>query len=195
MPSKKVNKEINNGRLCKSCANTFPLIQSSHLTNHSQRTAQVLAKEIEIKDKYIVELETGAEALMEQIQYWKNKDRSKIGNTKMLSMKEVATKLSLTLLAGQNNLWRSRNSVFTITDNNFSIPNSSATKESNNPLDLIMIINECSFPEAILWLNEQFGEEVTVQMTINATREMIRNTPVPKITFPQSYEDKWPNVQ
>lgn len=126
---------------------------------------------------------------MQQPEHRRNKDRSKVNNTNKLSMQALATKLGLTPLGGQNNQWRSLNSVnsvFIITGNSFTILNSSVFKVSTNPLDLVMIVHECSFPEAILWLNEQFGQEVAVQAADYATREMIRNTPASKFNLAQT---------
>ncbi|MDJ0744887.1 MAG: DUF3991 domain-containing protein [Xenococcaceae cyanobacterium MO_167.B27] len=58
-----------------------------------------------------------------------------------------------------------------------------------------MYLNNCDFKESVAWLNDRFGEGVTIEAVTYKTREIIKEKPVLEFTPPVPSESKWQEVR
>jgi Plasmid recombination enzyme/Protein of unknown function (DUF3991) len=167
-------------------------------------TVKALAKQVEIRDKSLVQMEVGREALTERLKYWQHKYQ-KLTSTSTLSMQTIARELGLVPIDTQNNQWSNHQHTLTITDTSFCLVSSISTnatslssfltaKERVNPLELVMLINDCNSEDAALWLCDRYGEGEAIAMANDHLKEIIKNTSmgkVPQFTPPESDENLW----
>jgi Plasmid recombination enzyme len=161
-----------------------------------KKTAKSLSKMLEQKEYKIVELETGVDALQQKLQYWQDKDQQRQKHLKSVQIpiiKEVLQALGAVPIAidAKGELWQIGNCIIKITDTGFSMPNSGVTREGNNPLEIVMALEQCSFEDALVWCNEYCGEDITNQIVQEHTRAIIQNKPVHKFSPPPADNNYW----
>jgi Plasmid recombination enzyme len=163
-----------------------------------EQTAKYLSKQLEAKEYRSFELETSLEASEQKLDYWQQKYENLTKNTEPVSMQAVAYELGLSSIAeeGKQEKWGNYEQVFKITDTSFSLLNSATdVTQSSSVLDLVMQVNDCDFREAIIWLNDRFGETVALRAVDYYTREIIKQEVAPKFKLPVSDKKNWQQIQ
>ncbi|WGV29062.1 MobV family relaxase [Halotia branconii] len=136
-----------------------------------EATAKALAKENELLQKRVQELEQQTEQLRD------------------LALEDVAWELGLNR---ERQRWHGQNHIINIDGSKFSELDPSSSLEGNGAIDLVMHVNECNFRQAIAWLNDCFGEagaeRAALAQARKVTAEIIQSEPRP--TFQLRVEDK-----
>ena len=183
-------------------------------------TAKALSKQLERQDWQSVELEVKTDTLEQEVQFWKEKylALSKLSDktAQSLPLWAVAYELGLSPVEAKSGQWCNHEHKLKITDTEFSNlqsnrPNSNQAKQSTqseqsnqsnqlkersgSEIDLVMLVNNCNFNQAVAWINDRFGEVVAHKSLEHFAKEVIKTTPVPKFTLPSSDESRWQSVR
>ncbi len=134
----------------------------------------------------------------------------------------VAYELGLSPVDAKSGQWCNHEHKLKITDTEFSNlqsdrPNSKQAKQptqseqseqseqsnqsnqlkerSGSEIDLVMLVNNCNFNQAVAWINDRFGEIVAHKSLERFAKDVIKTTPVPKFSPPSSDESRWQSVR
>jgi hypothetical protein len=158
-----------------------------------ERTVKALSKQLEVKDRHNFALETGVEALEQQLQYWQQKYQNLI-NTERISLQAIAYELGLIPIEGKPDQWRHHQHILKITDTSFATLPPSSPKKGSSEIDLVMLVLDCTFEEAVIWLNECFGEAAMCQSVDSHAREIVKTAHEAKFSPPLANKDQWLQV-
>ncbi len=89
--------------------------------------------------------------------------------------------------------WQQENHIINITGSKFY--DWQHLKGGGGAIDLVMHINQCNFKQAVAWLNDRFGEGVTLQAATYKTKEVIQTEQLRQFVPPTLSEDKWQQVK
>lgn len=89
--------------------------------------------------------------------------------------------------------WKHENHTINITGSKFY--DWQHLKGGGGAIDLVMHVNHCNYKQAIVWLNDRFGESATLTAVTYQTRETIQKEPLPQFVPPAIDENKWQQVK
>lgn len=154
-----------------------------------KRTAKKLAKDKEVLQGRIRDLETKVNIQKKERENWKNKYTDIANKVRDLPLEKVAYELGLEPDPKDKHKWQNEHQIINITGRKFY--DWKHLCGGGGAIDLVMHSNECDFKQAVAWLNDRFGEGATLEAVTYKTREIIQTSPVPKFTPPVPEESKW----
>ncbi len=158
-----------------------------------ERTAKALAKEKEVLQQRIRDLETEAHAQRQEVQHWKTKYLYLANKVRDLPLEQVAHELGLDPDPKDKHKWKNSDHIINITGSKFY--DWKERRGGGGAIDLAMHVNQCDFKQAVAWLNDRFGESAMLTATSYHARELAQKEPVPKFTSPVQDADKWQQVR
>ena len=159
----------------------------------AERTALALSRELERKEKRILELERLAEASAQKTQSWQKKYQELAAKVRDVALEQVAYELGLEPDPKDKHKWQHENHIINITGSKFS--DWQHLKGGGGAIDLVMHVNGCDFKQAVAWLNDRLGEGVTLTATTYKTREIIQTEQLRPFIPPVQDESKWQIVK
>lgn len=154
-----------------------------------ERTAKALAKEKEVLQQRLDDLESIVRAQKSEVETWKTKYTDLANKVRDLPLEQVAHELGLDPDPLDKHKWKHENHIINITGSKFY--DWQHLKGGGGAIDLVMHVNECDFKQALAWLNDRFGEVATLTATTYKTREIIQTEQLQPFMTPNQEEDKW----
>ena len=158
-----------------------------------KRTAQALAKEKEVLQQRLRDLETRVHTQNRELENWKTKYTELADKVRDFPLEKVAYELGLNPDPKDKHKWQNEHHSLNITGSKFY--DWKELKGGGGAIDLVMYINECDFKQSVVWLNDRFGEGATIEAVTYNTREIIKEKPVLEFTPPVPEESKWQSVK
>lgn len=117
------------------------------ITNSIQieQTTRALARELERKEKRILELKQKAEAVEQKAQTWKKKYEDLADKVRDIPLEKVADELGLDPDPKDKHKWIHENHIINITGSKFY--DWQHLKGGGGAIDLVMHINQCDFKQ------------------------------------------------
>ncbi len=159
----------------------------------ARRTAKALAKEKSVLQQRLIEAETRIKTQNKEIEKWKTKYADIANKMRDLSLAKVAYELGLDPDPKDKHKWQNQHHIINITGSKFY--DWKQTTGGGGAIDLVMHVNECDFKQSVAWLNERFGEGLTLEAVTYKTREIIQKEPVLEFTPPVPDQSKWQAVR
>ena len=154
-----------------------------------KRTATALAKEKEVLQQRLRDLEVRVHTQNRELENWKTKYTELANKVRDLALEKVAYELGLDPDPKDQHKWLNEHHIINITGSKFY--DWKHLKGGGGAIDLVMHANQCDFKQAVAWLNDRFGEGATLEAVTYKTREIIQTEPVLKFTPPVPEESKW----
>lgn len=156
-----------------------------------EATAKRLARDNEALQKRITELEQSNQ----QLRYQLNRT---VDHLRDLPLDDVAWHLGLIHENIGSGRWKGHGCIINIDNSKFYDFAPLKDKGGGGAIDLVMHVNGCNFKQAVVWLNDRFGEEgmqrtVTHHARIRAS-ELVEKEPAPQFIKPQADENQWEEV-
>ena len=158
-----------------------------------KRTASALAKEKEVLQQRLRDLETKIHTQNRELENWKTKYTDIANKVRDLPLDKVAYELGLDPDPKDKHKWQNEHHIINITGSKFY--DWKHMKGGGGAIDLVMHVSECDFKQAVAWLNDRFGEGATLEAVTYKTREIIHSRPVLEFTPPVPEESKWQSVK
>ncbi|MHC5771414.1 MAG: MobV family relaxase [Nostoc sp.] len=150
-----------------------------------EATAKALALENELFDRRIKELEA-------QVAFWQQQTQQ----LRDLALEDVAWELGLDY---ERERWRGHGHIINIDGPKFYDFAPEHSKGSGGAIDLVMHVNQCNFRQAVVWLDERFGEAGVERAAIahvkNRAADIIQTEPRPQFTPPVEDKANWSAVE
>jgi Toprim-like/Protein of unknown function (DUF3991) len=147
-----------------------------------ERTAKALAKEKEVLQQRLSDLESTVHAQKREIENWKTLYTDVANKVRDLPLEQVAYELGLDPDPKDKHKWQHENHIINITGSKFY--DWQHLKGGGGAIDLVMHVNSSDFKQAVAWLNDRLGEGAMLTATSYHAREIAQNEPVPKFTPP-----------
>ena len=154
-----------------------------------EQTALALARELERKEKRILELELLAKEQSQLVQSWKSKYQELADKVRDIPLEQVAYELGLDPDPKDQHKWQHENHIISITGSKFY--DWQHLKGGGGAIDLVMHVNQCDFKQAVAWLNDSVGEGATLQAATYKTKEIIQTEQLRPFITPTVDESKW----
>jgi 5S rRNA maturation endonuclease (ribonuclease M5) len=158
-------------------------------SKQAEQTASALALDLERSRQQILELERQALAAEQKAQTWQKKYQELADKVRDVPLEKVADELGLDPDPKDKHKWQHENHIINITGSKFY--DWQHLKGGGGAIDLVMHINSCDFKQAVAWLNDRFGEGVTLQATTYKTKEIIQTEQLCPFIPPTIDESKW----
>ncbi len=158
-----------------------------------KRTASALAKEKEVLQQRLRDLETRVHTQNKELENWKTKYTELADKVRDFPLEKVAYELGLNPDSKDKHKWENKHHSLNITGSKFY--DWKELKGGGGAIDLVMHINDCDFKQSVAWLNDRFGEGATLEAVTYKTREIIKEKPVLEFTPPVLSESKWQSVK
>jgi hypothetical protein len=158
-----------------------------------ERTAKVLAKEKEVLQQRLGDLESKVNAQNRELENWKTKYTDLAARVRDLPLEQVAHELGLDPDPKDKHKWIHENHIINITGSKFY--DWQHLKGGGGAIDLVMHVNQCDFKQAVAWLNDRLGEGAMLTATSYHAREIAKTEPVIKFIPPVQEESKWQQVK
>jgi len=158
-----------------------------------EQTALALSRELERKEKRISLLKRQAEVAEQVAQSWQKKYQELADKVRDISLEQVAYELGLDPDPKDKHKWQNENHIINITGSKFY--DWQYLKGGGGAIDLVMHVNSSDFKQAVVWLNDRFGEGAMLTATSYHAREIAKTEPVTKFTPPVQEESKWQQVK
>ena len=158
-----------------------------------ERTAKALAKEKEVLQQRLDDLEFKVHSQKRELENWKALYTDLANKVRDLPLEQVAYELGLDPDPLDKHKWKHENHTINITGSKFY--DWQHLKGGGGAIDLVMHVNSCDFKQAVAWLNDRFGEGAMLTATSYHAREIVQNEPVPKFTPPVQEESQWQIVK
>ena len=158
-----------------------------------EQTALALSRELERKEKQILELKQKAEAAEQKALVWQKKYQELADKVRDISLEQVADELGLDPDPKDKHKWQHENHIINITGSKFY--DWQHLKGGGGAIDLVMHVNQCDFKQALAWLNDRFGEGATLTAATYKTKEIIQTEQLRPFIPPTLSEDKWQQVK
>ncbi|MGK7949772.1 MAG: MobV family relaxase [Xenococcaceae cyanobacterium] len=158
-----------------------------------KRTAQALAKEKEVLQQRLRDLEIRVHNQNRELENWKTKYTELASKVRDLPLEKVAYELGLNPDPKDKHKWQNEDHIINITGSKFY--DWKHTLGGGGAIDLVMHVNDCDFKQSVAWLNDRFGEGATLDAVTYKTREIIQTSPVLEFTPPVPEESKWQSVK
>ncbi|MGK7893488.1 MAG: MobV family relaxase [Xenococcus sp. (in: cyanobacteria)] len=158
-----------------------------------KRTAQALAKEKEVLQQRLRDLEIRVHTQNRELENWKTKYTELANKVRDFPLEKVAYELGLNPDPKDKHKWQNEHHIINITGSKFY--DWKELKGGGGAIDLVMHINECDFKQSVAWLNDRFGEGATLEAVTYKTREIIKEKPVLEFTPPVPESSKWQEVR
>lgn len=143
------------------------------------------------------EMEQTAQALalkVEQLEASNSQLNAQVNQLRDLPLDEVAWHLGLDK---NKNRWKGHNHNITIDKSSFY--DFAHERGGGRAIDLVMQVRQCSYQEALVWLNARFGESGMLQAVTHHARlqaiEIAQTSPAPVFQPPQPDESQWQRVR
>ncbi len=159
----------------------------------ARRTAKALAKEKEVLQQRLIEAETRIKTQNKEIENWKTKYTDIANKVRDLSLAKVAYELGLDPDPLDKHKWQNQHHIINITGSKFY--DWKHMKGGGGAIDLVMHVSECDFKQSVAWLNDRFGEGLTLEAVTYKTREIIQTEPVHEFTPPIPEQNRWQAVR
>ncbi len=156
-------------------------------------TAKALAKDKEVLQQHLRDLETRVHTQNRELENWKTKYTELASKVRDLPLAKVAYELGLNPDPKDKHKWQSEDHIINITGSKFY--DWKELKGGGGAIDLVMQVNQCDFKQSVAWLNDRFGEGATIEAVTYKTREIIQEKPVLEFTPPVPEESKWQEVK
>ncbi|NMG11263.1 MobV family relaxase [Brasilonema sp. UFV-L1] len=140
-----------------------------------QLTVGALAKQLKALNRHNLELEVSLASLKLELEAWQQKYRSLACNQECIPLSLVAHQLGLS--PDNRQVWRNHDKALKITDTKFSTLSESPLKAGSSALDLVMTVLDCTFSQAVIFLNDRFGQEAASQSVGYYALELIKQAP------------------
>jgi hypothetical protein len=152
-----------------------------------EATAKVLARQNELLEKRIHQLEEYIEKLARQTLLLRE-----------LPLEDVAIELGLERDSSISSAkWLGHGHIIEIDGEKFQ-EKSPGVENSGGAIDLVIHVNDCNTRQALVWLHEHFGEleaqRAAIAKARSVTAEIIQLEPRPKFTPPAEDQSKWQAV-
>ncbi len=158
-----------------------------------KRTAQALAKDKEVLQQRLRDLETRVHTQNRELENWKKKYTELADKVRDLPIEKVAYELGLNPDPKDKHKWQNEEHIINITGSKFY--DWKHLKGGGGAIDLVMHVSNCDFKQSVAWLNDRFGEGATLDAVTYKTREIIQEKPVLEFTPPVPEESKWQDVR
>ncbi|AVH68470.1 MobV family relaxase [Nostoc sp. 'Peltigera membranacea cyanobiont' N6] len=113
-----------------------------------------------------------------------------------LALEDVAWELGLNY---ERERWRGHGHIINIDAEKFYDFAPEHSKGSGGAIDLVMHVNQCNFRQAVVWLDERFGEASVERAAIahvkNRAADIIQTEPRPQFTPPVEDKANWSAVE
>ena len=152
-------------------------------------TAKALAKEKEVLQQRLRDLETRVHTQNRELERWKTKYTELASKVRDLPLEKVVYELGLDPDSKDKHKWQNEDHIINITGSKFY--DWKHLKGGGGAIDLVMHVRNCDFKQAVAWLNDRFGEGATLDAVTYKTREIIQTETIPKFTPPVPEESKW----
>ena len=159
----------------------------------ARRTAKALAKEKEVLQQRLIEAETRIKTQNKEIENWKTKYTDIANKVRDLSLAKVAYELGLDPDPKDQHKWQNQDHIINITGSKFY--DWKHTTGGGGAIDLVMHVLNCDFKQSLAWLNDRFGEGLTLEAVTYKTREIIQTEPVHEFTPPIPEQNRWQAVR
>lgn len=156
-------------------------------------TAKALAREKEVLQQRLRDLETEVHAFHQSAQHWKTKYTDLASKVRDLPLEQVAYELGLDPDPKDKHKWKHENHTLNITGSKFY--DWQHLKGGGGAIDLVMHVNQCEFKQAVAWLNDRLGEGATLTAVTYKTREILQTEPLCQFVPPTVDESKWQQVR
>ncbi|MDJ0648101.1 MAG: MobV family relaxase [Xenococcaceae cyanobacterium MO_188.B19] len=158
-----------------------------------KRTAQSLAKEKEVLQQRLRDLEVRVHTQNRELENWKTKYTELVNKVRDFPLEKVVYELGLNPDPKDKHKWQNEHHSLNITGSKFY--DWKKLKGGGGAIDLVMQINNCDFKQSVAWLNDRFGEGATLEAVTYKTREIIKEKPVLEFTPTVPEESKWQSVR
>ena len=158
-----------------------------------ERTAKALAKEKEVLQQRLSDLEFTVHAQKREVEDWKTKYTDLANQIRDLPLEQVAYELGLDPDPKDKHKWQHENYIINITGSKFY--DWQHLKGGGGAIDLVMHVNHCDFKQAVAWLNDRFGESATLTAVTYKSREIIQTEQLRPFMTPTPDVDKWQQVK
>ncbi|VEP12907.1 Plasmid recombination protein [Hyella patelloides LEGE 07179] len=163
-------------------------------------TAQSLARDKEVLQQRLRDLETQIHQQNKELENWKTKYTELAKKVRDFPLEKVAYELGLDPDPFDKHKWHSEGHIINITGSKFYdwkalSGGGGAIDLVMHISDLVMHISECNFKQAVTWLNDRFGEGATIDAVSYKAREIIQEKPVLEFTPPVPEESLWQGVK
>ncbi|MDV2998183.1 MAG: hypothetical protein N4J56_007888 [Chroococcidiopsis sp. SAG 2025] len=158
-----------------------------------ERTAKALAREKEVLQQRLSDLESTVHAQKREIENWKTLYTDVANKVRDLPLEQVAYELGLDPDPKDKHKWKHENHIINITGSKFY--DWQHTKGGGGAIDLAMHVLQCEFKQAVAWLNDRFGEGATLTAVAYQTRDIIQKEPPRQFVPPKQDESKWHQVK
>jgi len=158
-----------------------------------EKTALALSKDLEQKDKRIIELERQVSYLENQADIWKSKYKDLADKVRDIPLERVAEELCLYPDTKDKCKWQSQEHTISITGSKFY--DWQHLKGGGGAIDLVMHVNQCDFKQSIAWLNERLGESAMLEAASYHVKVIADTEPVSQFNPPVQDVDKWQQVK
>ena len=157
------------------------------------RTAKALALEKEVLQQRIRELESKVHVQKQEVENWKTRYQDIANKVRDLPLEQVTYELGLDPDPKDKHKWKHENHTINITGSKFY--DWQHLKGGGGAIDLVMHVNHCNYKQAVVWLNDRFGESATLTAVTYQTREIIQKEPLRQFIPPAIDENKWQQVK
>jgi hypothetical protein len=154
-----------------------------------ERTAKALAKEKEVLQQRLGDLEFTVNAQKRELENWKTKYTDLANSVRDLPLEQVAYELGLDPDPKDKHKWKHENHIINITGSKFY--DWQHLKGGGGAIDLVMHVNSSDFKQAVAWLNDCFGEGATLTAATYKTKEIIQTEQLRPFIPPTPDVDKW----
>ena len=158
-----------------------------------KRTAMALAKEKEVLQQRLRDLEIRVHTQNRELENWKKKYTELADKVRDFPLEKVAYELGLDPDPKDKHKWQNEHHSLNITGSKFY--DWKELKGGGGAIDLVMHVNDCDFKQSVAWLNDRFGEGATLEAVTYKTREIIKEKPVLEFTPPVPESSKWQEVR
>ncbi|MUG97980.1 DUF3991 domain-containing protein [Scytonema sp. UIC 10036] len=138
-----------------------------------------------------------SEKLRQQLSAENQQLRTQLDQLRDLPLEEVAWQLGLTNT--KDSKWKGTGHIINIDEPKWYDFSPSSQKGGGGAIDLVMHVNSCTFPHALAWLNDRFGEGGMLKAATHHARmqaiEIAQTEPAPQFTPPAVDSSQWPAVQ
>ena len=162
-------------------------------SKQAEQTAKSLALELQRSQQRILSLERLATAAEHKARTWQKKYQDLADKVRDLPLEQVADELGLDPDPKDKHKWQHENHIINIIGSKFY--DWQHLKGGGGAIDLVMHVNQCDFKQAVAWLNDRFGEGVTLQAATCKTKEIIQTEQLRSFIPPTIDESKWQQVR
>ena len=156
-------------------------------------TAKSLARDKEVLQQRLRDLETRVHQQNKELENWKTKYTELAQKVRDFPLEKVAYELGLDPDPKDKHKWQNEGHIINITGSKFY--DWKELSGGGGAIDLVMHLNQCDFKQAVTWLHDRFGEGATLEAVSYKAREIIKEKPVLEFTPPVLDESKWQGVK